>query len=89
MSNWELRATVITKIDTALSGPSVESLEGPSSALSFFNIFYPMVAIFLRLLAFAVFIYFIRSGLRDRFEQSIEIEAPEKSTQAEPKNTQF
>jgi hypothetical protein len=58
----------------------------------FLTFFEPMlVAIFLRLLAFAVvLIHFIRSGLRDRFEQSpLEIEAPENTAQAKPKNAQF
>jgi hypothetical protein len=48
-----------------------------------------MVAFSLRLLDFAVLIYFIRSGLDDQFERpTLDIEAPENVAQAEPKNTQ-
>jgi hypothetical protein len=63
---------VVTKIDRAQGGPSIGSSGGPPSALSILNICEPMVAIFLRLLAFAVLIIFYPVwGLDDRFEQPL------------------
>jgi hypothetical protein len=63
---------VVPKIDRALGGPSIESLEGPHSALSILTFCKPMVAIFISLLAFDVLIYSIRVGIRDRFEQHLQ-----------------